>query len=198
MYRDMLVRGWNCWVYRVVAMFPERGSGCASAVLVCIVLPRCEALCPAEKDSLCPSRFPSRRPSRRGRLMLRPGTARKLEDAVGDRRILAAEMMASADLRALDVARGELRTDRVALALSVDAQHRRGAEATELGPGRRTPLVASHPVGNPDLERGVGVDPEQAHARHPRAQLRRQPVDDERQHIGAERVADEQHAFLVP
>src|SRR5207302_8606205 len=114
MYRDMLVRGSNCCVYRVVSMLPERGSGCASAVLVCIVLPRCEALCPEEKDSLCPSR--------RGRLMLRPGTARKLEDAVGDRRILAAEMMASADLRALDVARGELRTDRVALALSVDAQ----------------------------------------------------------------------------
>src|SRR6184192_4599050 len=114
MYRDMLVRGSNCCVYRVVSMLPERGSGCASAVLVCIVLPRCEALCPEEKDSLCPSRFPSRRPSRRGRLMLRPGTARKLEDAVGDRRILAAEVMASADLRALDVARGELRTDRVA------------------------------------------------------------------------------------
>src|SRR5438477_12002501 len=99
MYRDMLVRGSNCCVYRVVSMLPERGSGCASAVLVCIVLPRCEALCPEEKDSLCPSRFPSRRPSRRGRLMLRPGTARKLEDAVGDRRILAAEMMRSEERR---------------------------------------------------------------------------------------------------
>src|SRR5437667_11517461 len=101
--------------------------------------------------------------------MLRPGTARKLEDAVGDRRILAAEVMASADLRALDVARGELRTDRVALALSVDAQHRRGAEATELGPGRRTPVVASHPVRNPAPERARRCDPGPHQRRPPRA-----------------------------
>src|SRR6184192_1216726 len=152
MYRDMLVRGSNCCVYRVVSMLPERGSGCASAVLVCIVLPRCDSLCPEEKDSLCPSRFPSRRPSRRGRLKLRPGTSRELEDAVGDRRILAAEVMASADLRALDVARGELRTDRVALALPGDAEHRRGAGASELGPRRRSPVVACQPRGDPELE----------------------------------------------
>ena len=72
------------------------------------------------------------------------------------------------------------------------------SERRHFRPGRRTGATACHPVRDAYLERGVGVDAQQADARHPLTQVRRQAIHHERQHVGAERVTDEQHALLVP
>src|ERR1700730_16147391 len=175
MYRDMCgARGGSCCcVCRVEYMLPQRAPACASVGDM--------------------HRF-----THTGRVMSRVSAPRKGEDAVGKRRVLAAEGLSLADLLACDAGRGQLRADRVALALAVDAQHRHVSERRHFRPGRRTAAVAPHPVGDAYLERGAGVDAQQADARHALTQLRRQAIDHERQHVRAERVTYEQHALLVP
>src|ERR1700730_1070841 len=108
------VRGGSCCcVCRVEYMLPQRAPECASVVDM-------------------------HRIAHTGRVMSRSRAPRKGEDALGKRRVLAAEVMSLADLLACDAGRGQLRTDRVALALAVDAQHRQVSERRHFRPGRRT------------------------------------------------------------
>src|SRR5256886_12853907 len=97
MYKDIAVRGGSCCcVCRAQCMFPQRAPECPSIAV---------------------QGFPHPGP-----LMSRARAPRNGEDAVGERRVLAAEVMTPADLLACDAGRWQLRADRVALA--VDAQHR--------------------------------------------------------------------------
>ena len=110
----------------------------------------------------------------------------------------AAEVVAGADLLAPDPRRGQPGADRILLAFPVEAQHREPGDARHLGARLRPGLIGADPVGNTDFEGGVAVDAEEADARHLRAQVGGQAIDHERQHVGTEGIADQEHALLVP
>src|SRR5262249_33912182 len=99
--------------------------------------------------------------------------------------------MSSANLLAGHAGGGQARTYAVSLAFSVDTQDGRREQIRELRARWEAAFVGPDPVGHADLERGIRIEPEQTDGFNLRLQIGRQPVDDERQHIRAERIPNE-------
>src|SRR5579862_2562884 len=126
------------------------------------------------------------------------GAVSEGEDAIGELCVFSAEVVSLTDLLADDAPAGHCRAYRVLFALAVNAKHRNALHFGQLGPRWRPALVGADPVGDAHLEGGMRIDPEQADACDSLAQVGRQPVDDERQYVRSEGVADEQYAAAVP
>ncbi len=85
------------------------------------------------------------------------------------------------------------------LAAAVDAEQRLAPQLRGLGQHR--PVLAAamaQPLAEPELEAGRAPRTEQGDQAHLALQVGRQPSDHERQHLGAQRVTDEQGVLALP
>src|SRR5262245_15345430 len=105
--------------------------------------------------------------------------AREGQYPVGKLAVLAAEMMPLPDALTRDPAGRGRRADRLAVAFTVQAEHRYRAQRRQLRLRGRSLRVGADPVGDTDLERGVRGQPKEVDAGNSAAQLRWQPVHDE-------------------
>src|SRR5487761_2336732 len=120
------------------------------------------------------------------------------QDFRGDRAVAAVEMMAAGHFDHRAVLAGGLRARRLSVGLAIETQVRRTAPPGEFRCGRYAAMRSAEPVREMKFEIRAVAQPKQRGQSDERARLRWQPIDHERQGVGALRIADHERPAPTP